>query len=380
MAAEPPFLEVKWQGERNITSSVQSVEIEDNDQLADKATVVLSDPQTVGISVLESNQTITIDLGWRSEHAILFDGVVVPVGGSENARSARQLRIVAYDKSYLMNIHAKTQDHTGLLSVILQNIVSDYPLISLDNPAEQIKPSPDTEFPATGLPLRQLNRTDLQFIQDIASHYGARAFVEYNDGKSKFYFISESNLLQGDALGHLRCCGGINKIIEFNYERVSSGASPRQGGATHDPATGATVVSERPPATPQAPASTSELSSELDRTGTGAGAVLTSGTQAAAGGPSSDTLVRESDVVGLPSNPALPQSATDRRDRTRVLGLRGQGLMVGSINMRAKGKVEIDGIAPWAAGDWYVRLAKHLYRAGERPENATYQTRFLVTR
>jgi phage protein D len=376
MPAEQPFLEVKWQENRNITSSVQSVEIEDNDQLADKATVVLSDPETVGISLSQSGQTITIELGWRSEHAILFDGIVMPVRGSESARSSRQLTLVAYDKSYLMNIQAKTRDHTGLLSAILQNIVGAYRDISIG----RIQPSPDTEFPASGPPLRQVNRTDLQFIQDIASHYGARAFVEYNDGRSKFYFMSESSLLQGDPLGHLRCCGGINQIIEFNYERVSSGASPRQGAATHNPATGETVTSERPPTVPQAPASTSALSSDLQRTGTGASAVLTSGTQAAATGLTSDTLVRESSVAGLPSNPALPQTATDRQDRTRVLGLLGHGLMVGSANMRAKGKVEIQGIAPWAAGDWYVRLVKHLYRAGDRPRNATYQTQFEVTR
>jgi hypothetical protein len=382
MPAEPPFLEVKWQGDRNITTSVQSVEIEDNDQLADKATIVLSDPERVGISVMESGQSITIELGWTSEHAILFDGVVAPVRGNESARSSRQLTVVAYDKSYLMNVRTPQSaiDHTGKLSDILRNIVSAYPQLSIDDAAEQIKPLPDTEFPEEGPPLRQTNRTDLQFIQDIAAHYGARAFVEYNEGKSKFYFISESNLLQGDPLGQLRCCGGINQIIEFKYERVSSGAPPRQGATTHDPTTGETVTSERPPATPQTPAIDSQLSSDLQSTSRGSDAVLTSGTQAAATGPTSDTLVRESTVVGLPSNPALPQSASERRDRTRVLGLRGEGLMVGSIKMRAKGKIGIQGIAAWAAGDWYVRLVKHLYRGGPRPENASYQTRFIVTR
>src|SRR4028119_1653053 len=107
MPAEPPFIQVKWQEERDITTAVQSIEIEDNDRLADKATVVLSDPQRVGMNVVDRGQTIKIDLGWTSEHAVLFEGTIAQVNGHDAERSSRQLTIIAYDKSYLMNIQAK---------------------------------------------------------------------------------------------------------------------------------------------------------------------------------------------------------------------------------------------------------------------------------
>jgi len=376
MPAEPPFIQVKWQKERDITTAVQSIEIEDNDRLADKATIVVSDPQRVGMSVVERWQTIKIDLGWTSEHAVLFEGTIAQVNGHDAERSSRQLTIVAYDKSYLMNIQAKTREHTGTLNSILTAIVGEYPPLTVG----QIEPSPDTEFPATA-PLRQVNRTDLQFIQDIASHYGARAFVEYNEGASKFYFVQESRLLEAEKMGHLRFCSGLTQLIEFDYQRVSSGSPPRQAAATHDPATGETVTSPPPvEPPPPVPATDATLADELGRRSTGGDAVLASGMQVAGTAPAPETQVRESSVVGLPSNPALPASIADRRDRTRILGLRGTGLMVGSNKMRAKGKVGIEGIAAWATGDWYVTLVKHLYRGGPQPSNASYQTRFIVTR
>jgi hypothetical protein len=52
-------------------------------------------------------------------------------------------------------------------------------------------------------------------------------------------------------------------------------------------------------------------------------------------------------------------------DQTRILGLLGKGRAVGSINLRAKGKVTVNGLAPWASGDWYVHKVVHMWRAGE---------------
>ena len=49
----------------------------------------------------------------------------------------------------------------------------------------------------------QGNETDYQYLQRLAARYGARAFVEYNDGKSRFYFVSNHSLLAAKALGRL---------------------------------------------------------------------------------------------------------------------------------------------------------------------------------
>jgi hypothetical protein len=94
-------------------------------------------------------------------------------------------------------------------------------------------------------------------------------------------------------------------------------------------------------------------------------------------------------AAGLPSSPDRAIQAT-RRDTTAPLGFSGEGTASGTIMLRAKSLVTIQGIAPWAAGDWYVRRAVHVWTdttpAG-RPRTgagahrtATYETRFAVTR
>ena len=44
-----------------------------------------------------------------------------------------------------------------------------------------------------------------------------------------------------------------------------------------------------------------------------------------------------------------------------MLGLRGEGRAVGTVLLRAKGKVTILGLAQWAEGDWYVSKAVHTW-------------------
>jgi hypothetical protein len=58
---------------------------------------------------------------------------------------------------------------------------------------------------------------------------------------------------------------------------------------------------------------------------------------------------------------------------------------VGNVKIRAKGKMTIQGLAPWANSDWYVRRVNHQVTTGagadKKGESAgTYRTRFTVTR
>ncbi len=86
-------------------------------------------------------------------------------------------------------------------------------------------------------------------------------------------------------------------------------------------------------------------------------------------------------MVGLPSDPHLAEAVT-ALDPTQVLGLRGTGTAVGTIKLRAKGKVTIEGLAPWAEGDWYVSQAVHTWQdtSTSRQHGASYETSFTATR
>jgi hypothetical protein len=71
-------------------------------------------------------------------------------------------------------------------------------------------------------------------------------------------------------------------------------------------------------------------------------------------------------------------------DPTRKLGFRGKGVSSGTVKLRAKSRVTISGVAPWAEGAWYVTKVNHVYRrqfVGPRlSRHTSYVTNFQVTR
>ena len=351
MAPKNPFLSIKLEGQdKPLDPLARAVTVEDNDRLVDEARLTFQDPDGNGAALFEDGRKLTIELGWEEEHAILFEGLVVerkPVAGAEGTRT---LTVVARDLSHKMSRTPVTEEHpVGPLQTIVEKVAGrngwtgSTAHITCD-PNPQLTEHSDR---------KQLNETDYQYLQRLAERYGARAFVEYNDGKSQFYFVSNRTLLEAEALGRLEYCRGLNKLIEFKYESIAARSAKQYVATAVDPVSGEprTTQGEAPP-----PAE---------------------GVAAAAGPAAAPTL-----APGQPSDPDRAERVTVN-DPTRVLGLRGQGRAVGTIILRAKGKVEIIGLPPWAAGDWYVSKATHTWRDVSTPEakkRSSYETSFTATR
>lgn len=346
------YVEVKLEG-RSVAARVRSVTVEDHDRLIDEATVVLDDPGGDAADVPVEGHSVLVDLGASNDHAVIFEGNVTRVR-TEASGSGRRTTIVAYDRSFALNREPRTRDLTpGTLSAVVGEVVGT------QMPIGQIEPDTDHVYTAERPPPRQVGKTDWQYLQELALAHGARCFVEYNEGASKFYFVGEQRLLQGEPLGKLRYCHGVRELLEFTYERIASGAAPQRSLTSEDPATGAsTPLPAVVPPTP-APAST---------------AAPPPATPPASMRPRVTT-------VGAPSDPGLPERAA-RRDPTRELGLFGRGMAVGTYKLRAKGKVTISGIAPWVDADWYLRKVIHNFTADRdgQVDRSTYVTRFEVTR
>jgi phage protein D len=355
----------------DLAAAVTYVDIEDHDRLIDRAVVVLDDPYGALGDIPREGQSIQIELGWASEYAVLFDGDIVRVVTEAHGPRQRRVTLVGLDTSYrMMQGEPKTRDHAGTLSSILQAIVSEYSL-----PVGQVQLAPDPTFTAA-MPLRQTNMKDWAFIQDVVERYGARAFVEYNDGVSQFYAVSDPQLMQGDSQGSLTYQEGPGQLLEFRYERVAASAVPQSTAVTVDPGTGDPVVSLPPaPVTPEPPPAPDPLrGQELDAVGSGPSSDYTQALQQAAAAKRTPDQQRPKAIVaGLPSDPTIPDRIA-LMDPTRVLGLHGHGVAVGSAMLRAKGKLKIQGIANWAEGDWYVRQVNHVMT------EKTYVSRFVVTR
>jgi len=381
------FMKVKIQ-QADLTGSVRSIDVEDNDRLIDKATVVFDDAFSEITALPQEGQTVLIDLGWGEQHAVIFEGLVARAPTMTQSVGGQNVSIIAYDKSFQMMrsnaqsdnplIHnPKVRNHFGKISDILREIIRPYQI-----PEGQIRLDHDPSF-TRAQPLRQVNLTDWQFIQDLALAYAGRAYVEYNNNRSEFYFQPESSLLQGEPMGRFRCCRGHSGLIDFNYQRAASQAAPTRLVASLNER-GELVSSQEPaPAPPDPPNRPGTSSRPASGPGSGNGARIDQAIQATNPPPTSTgaSQRRVEHIVGTPSDPDLPNRAA-LVDPTRRIGLSGTGRAAGTIQLRAKGKVVIEEIAPWAAGEWYVHVAKHIVSRTihGREIRSNYETRFEASR
>jgi hypothetical protein len=277
----------------------------------------------------------------------------------------------------------------GKLSTIVRSIVTRIPINGIT--IGQIEPDPDPEF-TDHAPLRQTSQTDWDFIVQLADRYGARAFVEHNGGKSKFYFIPTLRFLQNQPMGKLSYAGASGRIIGIEYDRLASAASPARAAAASNPLTGETQPLQ--PTQPATEPPAAPLPSTRARA-PGGGTQLDTALQVAGEATERPDQLRPVETVqGLPSDPDRAALAS-RSDPTCALGLRARGTCSGVVTLRAKGQVELEGVAAWATGAWYVRQVNHIVATttATSPTTATaasaataastdpgYTTRFLLTR
>jgi hypothetical protein len=372
-----PYLKLMWNG-TDASDFARVVEVEDDDRLTDRAQIEFEG--FVAGATLADQQKVTVEIGWQGEHAVIFEGLITQVQDLAGANGVHRTRVTALDLSSKMNITAvpHTWNDSTLTDHITQ-LVTPYGIA-----IKTVEANPDPTLTPQH-PITATAQTDLVFLQELGRRYGCRCFVEYNDGKSQFYFVSETTLMAASAAGLLVWCdGGVGHLRTINYRRGAGQAPPSITATATDPTSGqpATTAPD-PPATPDAIAVDPTMASRADPGYVGAVATAAAATETHA------DHVPSSTAAGLPSSPDRASQVT-RRDTTAPLGFSGEGTATGTIMLRAKSLVTIQGIAPWAAGDWYVRRAVHVWRdttpAGhvrtgpQAQPTASYETRFAVTR
>ncbi len=365
--------------QRNITASVQSLRIEDHDRLVDEATIVLSDPDALGSATLSENQKVRITMGWESEHAVLFEGMIrTPASAATSA--SRRTSIIAHDLSFGMTIDRQTRPHEGTLKDVVGTVVFNY---GFDD-ENIVTPDPSPTFDLTNNRLNQADTTDWDFVQRLADRYRCVAFVEFNgdsrrptaEGRSRFYFMPLSRILEQPVAGTLRYCQGMSQLIDFRFQKIASQAAAMLTPSAVDRMTGEVRTGTPPTPTPTPPPSLDPSHAGALAAG-GRSTVADSALTAAGSTPDRMSQMPTGTASGAPSD-AESVDVGSQVDPTRTLGLFGRGRAVGTVYLRAKSRVHIEGIPDWAAGDWYVKRAVHIYtREGASPR---YATEFLVTR
>ncbi|MBE8516892.1 hypothetical protein ILP97_05070 [Amycolatopsis sp. H6(2020)] len=364
---------------RDVSPPLASVEVEDDDRLTDKATIVFDDSTSVLAHLSFEGLFVRIAMGWRTETATIFEGVV------SSARvlagpTGQTLELTALDFTSLMT--KRTFDPMEWqpgekLSDVVRRVVSrpEYKLVPF-----QIQPANDALLDERR-PQRPANLTEWEFVRGQAEKQGCLAFVEFDGkGKSNFYFVPITQVASAAPVGNLSYCRGSGELLEFTYERISSGAIPVLGASTIDPTSGVPIAqpgAEQAPRPPLPPPAT-ERDKDL---GPGRRAAAESLAELAA---VADARLRRptARVSGAAAGTAADVVERTMTDPTKVAGLLGTGVATGTVLMRAKARVRIGGVAPWAEGEWYLRKVNHVYRR-ERTENRTrssYFTKFTATR
>ncbi len=371
-AATSPFKQVFLQG-IDISANVRSVEVEDHDRLIDRAVVVLDDPKRSASEAPREGNTLLVDLGWGDSHAVLFEGEVTQIASRDAGCDPKQVTITALDLAYRLRKRPfSAANHVGTLSAIVQRIVTRDAATGVA--VGQIEPDPDPEF-TDDAPLRQTTQNDWDFLVELARRYNCRTFVEYNAGASKFYFIPVARLMQGEALGTLAAGGMAGRILRFDVQRNASRAAAREASSAVDPATGEVASTPTPPPPTEPAHAPGTVAGDVG------GATLDSALSVAGEATELPQSQRpEGRRSGLASDPARAASEA-AQDPTTPLGFTARGACVGTVMLRAKGTVDVDGISGWGIGRWYIKRVKHLlrttYSGGMRPG---YSTEFELTR
>lgn len=394
------FLSVRVEGPTetvDIGRATARIDVHDEDRGTDKATLVMDDHVGIATDVIQQNYPVTIELGWESEHAVVFKGRVHRIGSYTRRGALGQLEFEVRDLSELLNVRPPIDNrmHSGTLEAILTQLASE---AGLTVGAVAIDPMPSWPDSHNRL-LNQGNRTNWALIQDVAREYGARAFVEVNSpaatGSSpapplaQLYFYSESAMLAQEPLGRLTLCHGWGSLINFEMTRIGTGSTPAQSATVMDPATGEVCTEtaegggERP-----APAISGGALDQVTATrGAAAARAAERGLAVTAEpAPRADATV-PARRVGTPSDCGMARRAV-QSDETRRLGMSARGLAMGSVFMRAKSSVEVEGHSSQATGRWYIKRVNHIIEQarapGAEPANRfavkTYRTSFEATR
>lgn len=360
----------------SLGDAVVRLEIEDHDRLIDEARITLDDTFDLAGAHLENGFKVVIMLGWEAELVTVFTGEIVRIGGQMAATSGGTT-IVVHDPSVRMHranqhLHAQPGE---TLSALVRRVVTPY---SDHFTVDGIECDPDPTFESANLP-RQLERTDFEFLQYLASTWGARCFVEVNDDQPKFYFKSIQTLWAADPVASLQLCRGYGALMSFRYERIAARATRQLVSSSMDPVTGQTVTADSGPV-PAAAAAGGGLSASVRTAEPG----IAASQEQLAGAVAAETRIpdQSQSVIGGSSDAARTRNYVIV-DPTQASGLRAEARSVGHVDLRAKGRVSFSGMAPWAEGDWWVKRVTHTVvprrRTGDSA-STSYECELEVTR
>jgi phage protein D len=361
------FCIVKIEGE-DVTDLVRSLELEESDSLADVVSLTLGDHNLVLGDVVHEGLSLEVDLGRPDEHAVVFRGLVTGVATDLPGRHDPTVEVVAADSLIALSLRAHTK---RWWNTPVSGIVREIALANSLLPG-RIEPEEDAlvgEF----APEQQVEETDLAFLNRLAGRFDSKVFAEHTGATDSLSFVSTRKLLEAEA---------VDQRLVFNANVADFRAgfdAYATAGAAHvvstDPQTGKTVDLAEQLLVPTEAAWIPDPA-RIARLGEGAARVSTLLARAAAKRARVSEFWRVPPrVAGAPARVQTDRSLT-LGDRSRRLGQSARGRAAGSILLRPRTRVRVEGAGGRWSGLWYVARVRHELDLARR----TYLTSFLCTR
>jgi phage protein D len=370
LPARVPYFSVVIEGQ-DITPWVSSVQVVEDDQLADNVTVTVNDPRMVYADALMEGCVVEIDLGYNEpgQHALLLRAMITKVELSYPENGVPQVKIKGEDKSIEMGLAEKKKHWTRTtVNAIVKKVAKPYHFADV---VANLDPDPQV------MRENQDAKTDLAFLLDLARKYQAKCFVELNENDEEvLYFIPDRRILRLNRADKLvlRYRQGVESNL-MTFSPAFDASYIDRVKEVNDIDEGGQQVNTPPPQPVQvfvwqlAPDLSSRASgADLDRID----ALYDVGVRARE--KLQQELAKPKAKTGAVA--ANQQQLDDKAGslESRRLGMSATGTTVGSIWMRAKCNVSITGVHQRFAGDWYITSVTHTI------DTSGYKTDFKAVR
>jgi phage protein D len=349
-AAPAPFCAVRVEGE-DLTDLAVRVQVEEGDRRADSARLLFGDSMLVLCDVLREGLGVEVELGREDEHAIVFRGVATSVTTAVPQVGSPTLEVVAHDRLILLSMEPRTRRWANTsVSAIVRSVALEHGLVP-----GRIEPGEDAAFPVDR-PAQQVAETDLAFLQRLAADHDAALYVDHAGPVDQLCLVSTAALEAAEPIEQSLVFNAT--LAEFRASFDAWAADPSERLVTTELSDGERVVVERDLLLPED--STWEPdAARLARLGAGADRVGRLATRSAATRDRiTDFWRRPPAVAGAPARPRGTESGS-HGDRRRRRGQTCSGRAGGSIWLRPRARVRIEGYGGRFSGVWTLARVRH---------------------
>lgn len=351
--------------EYDLSRDLDSFTVEEASAKPSELSISLSDPLKVFSHALQEGMTVEVDLGTTEEHSLLFRGRIYKVESSHPDGGVSTLRLLAYDGSMAMGLRRRNRPWTDkTLSEIVNEIAGDY----FDAPMIEVALMEGGDPTFTGNGIRQRDKTDLEFLHDLARRYGCEMFVMPGEAGDALHFEAQNRIMSEDpevtlyhgrcgTPGHLLSFEANSNVANIQLPRALSGIDFETGEATEITTTTVEDVGNT-----EDQFSDENMTAFRERYPDRADSLdgLISGAEAIQDG------LREE--LGSVERQAVPTFTTEdelsviaaNQFGTSLHGMRANGRANGNQRIHAHSNIDIANVGGRFSGIWYLSQVRHL--------------------